>query len=70
MSPMSHVFSRGLAIFEVALVTTTRQGLSIFVMDDHMRRFYKSAELVHMKIPYTPEELSEASRRALPPATR
>ena len=62
VSPMSHVFSRGLAIFEVALVTTTQKGLSIFVMDDHMRRFYKSADLVHMKLPYTPEELAEACK--------
>ena len=60
VSPMSHVFSRGLAIFEVALATTTQKGLSIFVMDDHMTRFYKSAELVHMKLPYTPEELAGA----------
>ncbi len=45
VSPLSHGFSRGMAIIEVAQLVRTQKGPSIFIHDDHLHRFYTSATL-------------------------
>lgn len=60
VSPLSHAFSRGVAIFEVALVCSTERGPSVFLHQDHLERFYNSARLMHMDLAQSPQELGRA----------
>ncbi|HQI02926.1 MAG TPA: aminotransferase class IV [Deltaproteobacteria bacterium] len=57
---LSHSFSRGSAIFEVMSITSTIKGPAFFCLEEHMERFFFSAEQSYMKIPYTKEEIREA----------
>lgn len=54
---MSHSFGRGSAIFEVISLHDTHRGPAIFRLDEHVRRFFNSANLLDMEIPLTDEEL-------------
>ena len=54
---MSHGFSRGSTIFEVISFNQSRQGMAVFRLEDHIRRFFRSAELLDMEIPFTHEDL-------------
>jgi len=60
VSPLSHAFSRGVAIFEVALICDTERGPSIFLHEDHLERFHNSARLMHMTLAQSPGELDRA----------
>lgn len=60
VSPLSHGFSRGVSIFEVALVADTLGGPTIFMHDQHLERFYESARLLHMDLGIGKQELSDA----------
>lgn len=60
VSPLSHGFSRGVSIFEVALISPTADGPSIFMGNEHLERFYNSAKLMHMELPMSREELVRA----------
>ncbi len=57
---LSHSFSRGTAIFEVMSITSTYKGPAFFCLEEHIERFFSSAELSYMKIPYTKDEIKEA----------
>lgn len=57
---LSHGFSRGSAIYEVLDIVMTDQGPAYFALDEHIERFYTSAELLRMKLPFTREELKRA----------
>ncbi|MGB5746871.1 MAG: aminotransferase class IV [Desulfobacterales bacterium] len=57
---LSHGFSRGSAIFDVLGVHPGPQGPMAFRMDDHLKRFMKSAELLGMELAYSTEEITEA----------
>jgi branched-chain amino acid aminotransferase len=57
---MSHSFGRGSAIFEVISCHDTAGGPVIFRLQDHIARLFKSAELLDMELPMTPEELYAA----------
>jgi len=60
VSPLSHCFSRGVAIFEVANILATTRGTAVLCLKEHVNRFFKSAELLHMELPLSPEDLSAA----------
>lgn len=60
VSPLSHCFSRGVAVFEVVNILATPKGAAVLCLKEHVERFFKSAELVSMKLPISPEELSQA----------
>jgi branched-chain amino acid aminotransferase len=57
---LSHGFSRGSAIFDVLGVHPGPQGPLAFRLDDHLKRFMKSAELLGMELAYSTEEITEA----------
>lgn len=57
---LSHSFSRGSAIFEVMSITPTQRGPAFFCLEEHIERFFFSAEQTYMNLPYTKEELKEA----------
>ncbi|MBW2128309.1 MAG: aminotransferase class IV [Deltaproteobacteria bacterium] len=57
---MSHSFSRGSAIFEVLSLHETPSGPAVFRLDEHLDRFFRSAELLGMTIPSSKGVLGEA----------
>jgi branched-chain amino acid aminotransferase len=48
-------------VFEGMRCYSTADGPAVFRLDAHMERFYKSAELYELPIPYSKEELTEAT---------
>jgi branched-chain amino acid aminotransferase len=62
---LSHGFSRGSAIFDVLGIHPGPQGPMAFRLDDHLKRFMKSAELLGMELAYSSEEITEAIKAAV-----
>jgi branched-chain amino acid aminotransferase len=58
---LAHGLQYGTGVFEGMKSYPTSDGPAIFRLDAHLERFYKSAELYDLAIPYTPETLTEAS---------
>ena len=59
---MSHSFGRGSAIFEVMSVHEIDSGAAIFRLDEHISRFFQTAELLGMECPLSHEDFLEAVR--------
>jgi len=57
---MCHSFGRGSAIFEVIGFHATADGPAVFRLDEYVSRFFRSALLLEMAPPLSPEELQEA----------
>jgi len=57
---MSHSFGRGSAVFEVLSVHETDRGPCVFRLDRHLERLFRTAELLNMTLPISPEALSAA----------
>lgn len=57
---MSHSFSRGSGIFEVLSVHKTDAGPAVFRLDEHLDRFFRSAQYLDMEVPLSGEALAEA----------
>jgi branched-chain amino acid aminotransferase len=57
---MSHSFGRGSAIFEVMSLHATASGPAVFRLEAHIRRLFKSAELLNMELPLSEQEFYEA----------
>jgi len=53
---MSHSQARASAIFEVISLHSTSQGPVIFRLKDHIKRLFKSAELINMELPLSRNE--------------
>ncbi|MCX7678453.1 MAG: aminotransferase class IV [Spirochaetes bacterium] len=62
VSPLSHSFSRGTAIFEVLEIVDSYRGPAIFGLAEHIERLYRSAELLFIPLSstITPTKLSQA----------
>jgi branched-chain amino acid aminotransferase len=58
---LAHGLQYGTGVFEGMKSYPTPNGPAIFRLDAHMERFYKSAELYDIQIPYTLGVLSDAS---------
>jgi branched-chain amino acid aminotransferase len=58
---LAHGLQYGTGVFEGMKSYPTADGPAIFRLDAHMERFFKSAELYDIGIPYSIEALSEAS---------
>lgn len=56
---MSHGFGRGSAIFEIMGLHSIESDSVIFRLDKHIQRLYRTADLLEMEIPFTPEQLTE-----------
>lgn len=57
---LSHSFGRGSAIFEVMAVTSSRSGPALFCLDEHLDRFFSSADCTYMTLPVGRKDLKEA----------
>lgn len=57
---LSHGFSRGSAIFEVFGTHRSPNGTVAFRMDEHLKRLFRSAELLGMQIGYSKSEIMDA----------
>ncbi len=57
---LTHSLHYGLGCFEGVRAYPNDNGLAIFRLDDHTRRFFNSAKILQMKIPFTPEQINQA----------
>ncbi|MDY7009387.1 MAG: aminotransferase class IV [Planctomycetota bacterium] len=60
VSILSHSFSRGSSVFDVVSIWPTAKGGAFFRLKEHVARMFESARLVHMDIPMSPEEVTDA----------
>lgn len=58
---LSHVLHYGSSVFEGIRCYETDRGSAIFRLNQHMRRLVDSAQIHRMEIPYSQEELEEAT---------
>jgi len=58
---LAHGLQYGTGVFEGMKSYPTADGPAIFRLDAHLERFYKSAELYDLAIPYSQEAIAEAS---------
>lgn len=58
---LSHVVHYGTSWFEGIRAYDTERGTAVFRLDDHMRRLRDSLKIYRTALPYSPEELSEAT---------
>jgi branched-chain amino acid aminotransferase len=56
-----HGLHYGTGVFEGVRCYDTPQGPAVFRLDDHMQRLRNSARLLHMEVPYSVAELTEAT---------
>jgi branched-chain amino acid aminotransferase len=59
---LTHALHYGSGVFEGIRAYETRRGPAVFRLPDHIRRLFRSAHVYHMEIPYTVEQLVEATR--------
>ena len=57
---LTHTLHYGLGVFEGVRAYETDKGPSIFRLQDHTDRLFKSAATVNMEIPFLKEEINEA----------
>src|SRR5512139_1697996 len=57
---MSHVVHYGSSIFEGMRCYHTKKGSAIFRLSDHIKRFFDSAKIYRMMIPYSQQEIEQA----------
>ena len=57
---LTHTLHYGLGVFEGVRAYSTSNGTSIFRLNDHTDRLFKSAETVGLNIPFSAEELKDA----------
>ncbi len=58
---MTHALHYGLGVFEGIRAYKTKDGrLAVFRLKEHIRRFYDSAHIVLLKLPYSEDEFAEA----------
>jgi len=62
---MSHALHYGTSVFEGIRAYQTANGPAIFRLLDHIDRFFYSASLLRMDIPYTKQEIIEAVKRVV-----
>lgn len=58
---LAHGLHYGTGVFEGMRCYPTADGPAVFRLDAHMERFFKSAEVYELPIPFTKEVLSEAT---------
>ncbi len=57
---LTHTLHYGLGVFEGVRAYNSPKGPSIFRLNDHTERLFKSADTVNMKIPYSREIINKA----------
>lgn len=62
---MSHALHYGTSVFEGIRAYETDDGPAIFRLSDHLDRFFYSASLLRMNIPYTKQEITTAIKKTI-----
>jgi len=62
---LTHTLHYGSGVFEGIRAYLTARGPAVFRLTDHMRRLHDSAALLHMDLPYSVEELVEATKETM-----
>ncbi len=62
---MSHALHYGTSVFEGIRAYQTANGPAVFRLSDHIDRFFYSASLLKMDIPYTKQEIMEAIKQVV-----
>ncbi len=62
---LTHTLHYGSGVFEGIRAYPTARGPAVFRLTDHMRRLHDSAALLHMDLPYSVEELVEATKETM-----
>jgi branched-chain amino acid aminotransferase len=62
---LTHGLHYGTGVFEGVRAYETEQGTAIFRHQEHIDRLFRSAQLYYMPIPYTREELRQATHELL-----
>src|ERR671922_1445196 len=57
----THGLHYGSGVFEGIRAYETHKGSAVFRLTDHLQRLHNSAKLLYMELPYSIEELREAS---------
>ena len=59
---LTHGLHYGLAVFEGIRSFSTKKGPALFRLPEHIERFFNSAKVYRMQIPFSAKELTEASK--------
>lgn len=59
---LTHTLHYGVGVFEGVRAYSTPEGSQIFRLVDHTKRFFDSAKIMRMEIPYTFEEVCEGQK--------
>lgn len=62
---LTHTLHYGSGVFEGIRAYPTSRGPAVFRLTDHMRRLHESAFLLQMEIPFSVEELVEATKATI-----
>ncbi len=57
---LTHTLHYGMGVFEGVRAYETNQGPAIFRLQDHTNRFFDSAKIVNMQLPFSKEEINQA----------
>ncbi len=57
---LTHTLHYGLGVFEGIRCYKTSRGPAIFRLHEHVVRFFESAKIVNLLIPFSPEEITQA----------
>ena len=59
---LTHTLHYGCGVFEGVRAYNTVKGTSIFRLQEHTQRFFNSAKILRMKLPFSQEQVNEAQR--------
>ena len=59
---LTHTLHYGMGVFEGIRAYETADGAAVFRLTDHIERLFRSAQILGMEIPYTVDELVQATK--------
>jgi branched-chain amino acid aminotransferase len=62
---LTHTLHYGAGVFEGIRAYKAKEGTAVFRLTDHMRRLLRSSKILMMDVPYSVEELVEATKETL-----
>jgi branched-chain amino acid aminotransferase len=62
---LTHTLHYGLGAFEGIRCYKTSRGSAIFRLKEHIDRFFNSIKIIHLKIDYSPEEITDAITKTI-----
>ncbi|MDH5217949.1 MAG: branched-chain amino acid transaminase, partial [Gammaproteobacteria bacterium] len=62
---LTHTLHYGMGVFEGVRAYKTDKGATIFRLQEHTDRLFRSAHILQMAMPYTKDEINEATRASV-----